>query len=353
MREIPQPVPAELGYHMPAEWHPHQSTWLAWPKDPITWPNRVLDVQEIFLHLIVSLVQGEKVDLLVDNEQAELEVRHKLEERKVLISQINFHHIETVDAWIRDYGPNFLLRRHEERIELAFNHWKFNAWGKRYQELQKDAQIPKKVAPVLRVPRFTPDLVLEGGAVDVNGEGICLTTEQCLLNSNRNPGYSREEIEQYLKNYLGVHQVVWLGDGIVGDDTDGHIDDVARFVNSNTIVCVLEEDPADENHKPLQDNYNRLKKAFQLAHHAFEIIPLPMPGRMEGKTGRLPASYANFYIANGMALVPLFNHPNDYRALRTLQALFPGRQVRGLHCEPLLWGKGTLHCVTQQQPVRA
>jgi agmatine deiminase len=239
---------------------------------------------------------------------------------------------------------------------LAYNDWIFNAWGNKYEELKKDDSIPARLEPFLRMPRFTPGIVMEGGSIEVNGAGCVLTTEQCLLNRNRNPHLSKKEIEEYLKSYLGTSKVLWLGEGIVGDDTDGHIDDIARFVNANTVVCAVEDDPEDANYKLLQDNLKRLSLMTNADDQPIEIVHLPMPGIVGGVStdkrnlDRLPASYANFYIANEVVLAPVFGHANDARALETLQRLFPGRRVLGINCEPLVWGMGTIHCVTQQQP---
>jgi agmatine deiminase len=340
-------TPADLGYAMPAEWCRHEATWLAWPKDPVTWPGRVPQVESIFLEMIALLSAYERVELLVDDAAAEMSVRERLK-----TSNVCFHRIPTVDSWIRDYGPNFLLRSTGGSVELAFNHWVFNAWGDKYEELKKDADIPSKIAALLDVPRFVPGIVLEGGSIDVNGAGVCLTTEQCLLNPNRNPRLSRREIEGYLKRYLGVVKVIWLGQGIAGDDTDGHVDDIARFVAPDTIVCAVEEDPADENFGLLQDNLRRLQSVKDANGKPFAIVRLPMPGCVEGIEGRLPASYANFYTANGIVLVPAFGERNDGKVVDILRRLFPARRIIGINCEPLVWGLGAIHCVTQQQPAR-
>jgi len=344
--------PSDNGFFMPAEWHPHDATWLTWPKDPVTWPDRVPLVEEIFLRMIQELASRERVELLVDDRETENGIRGRLKRAGSDGLDLRFHRVRTADSWIRDYGPNFLIKRGPDGVELAYNHWVFNAWGNKYAELKKDAAIPEILAPVLGLPRFTPGIVLEGGSIDVNGEGICLTTEQCLLNANRNPGLSRIEIEQHLKDHLGVRNVIWLGEGIVGDDTDGHIDDIARFVRPDTIVCATEEDSTDPNYALLRDNHERLQKARTQEGKPFEVITLPMPGPVESSDGRLPASYANFYIANRLVLVPIFGHRNDTAALETLGRLFPGREIVGINCEPLVWGLGTIHCVTQQQPAR-
>ncbi|MGH9968206.1 MAG: agmatine deiminase family protein [Pyrinomonadaceae bacterium] len=349
---MPTGTPANLGYKMPAEWHPHHATWLTWPKDPLTWPDRVPQVEEIFLEMMSALAPNEIVNLLVDDDETEHAVRKRCSFPGA--KNIRFHKIPTVDSWIRDYGPNFLLN---DEAALAYNDWIFNAWGNKYEELKKDDSIPEQLENVLRVPRFEPGIVMEGGSIEVNGAGVVLTTEQCLLNPNRNPQLNRGEIEEYLRRYLGVVKVLWLGEGIVGDDTDGHIDDIARFVSPTTIVCALEEDWSDPNHELLQDNYDRLQHATDIQGRAFEIATLPMPGvvsasddRFSRNLDRLPASYANFYIANRTVLVPVFGHKNDGRALETIQQLFPDRRAVGINCEPLVWGMGTIHCVTQQQP---
>ena len=345
------PTPAELGFYMPAEWHRHAATWLSWPKDPETWPDRVPQAEQIFLQMMEALAPHEIVNLLVNDAATE-----KLVRQRGLFpgaDNIRFHQIETVDSWIRDYGPNFLING---KVELAYNDWIFNAWGDKYEELKKDDSIPARLEKILNVPRFEPGIVMEGGSIDVNGEGCVLTTEQCLLNPNRNPSLSRDEIEKHLKDYLGVQKVLWLGEGIVGDDTDGHIDDIARFVESNVIVCALEDDPEDANYELLNDNLKRLKKMTDAKGRPFEIVTLPMPGAVGGSStdtrnlDRLPASYANFYIANNVVLAPIFGHANDHRAIDTLRRVFTNRRVVGINCEPLVWGMGTIHCVSQQQP---
>jgi agmatine deiminase len=374
-------TPAALGFYMPAEWRAHEATWLSWPKDPETWPGRVPQVENIFLQMMAALAPHETVNLLVDDEETEQLVRARC--TFVGADNIRFHRIPTVDSWIRDYGPNFLVSEVSDKLQfveeasqvsaatvsdklkfigqgdgqrLAFNDWVFNAWGNKYEELKQDDAIPRRLESLLKVPRFEPGIVMEGGSIEVNGAGCVLTTEQCLLNPNRNPQLGKPEIEQYLKNYLGVAKVLWLGEGIVGDDTDGHIDDIARFVAEDTIICAVEDDPLDANYKLLQDNLKRLQKMTDVHGRAFEIVTLPMPGVVGGAgTGkrnleRLPASYANFYIANNVVLAPLFGHKNDARALETLGRLFPNRRVVEINCEPLVWGMGTIHCVTQQQP---
>src|SRR6266540_2932994 len=335
------PTPAELGYRMPAEWHSHNATWL-------TWPDRVSQVEEIFLQMMAAIAPHEIVNLLVDDEEMEASVRSRFTFPGT--ENIRIHQIRTVDSWIRDYGPNFL---HNDKGGLAYNDWIFNAWGNKYEDLKQDDSIPARLENLLKVPRFEPGIVMEGGSIEVNGDGCVLATEQCLLNSNRNPHLTKDEIEQYLKSYLGVEKVLWLGEGIVGDDTDGHIDDIARFVAPDVIVCAVENDPQDPNYKLLQENLSRLRTMADVKGRPFEIITLPMPGIVGTSArehDRLPASYANFYIANNVVLVPIFGHANDAHALETLQGLFDTRRLVGINCEPLVWGMGTIHCVTQQQP---
>ncbi len=347
-------TPAELGYFMPAEWKRHQATWLGWPKDPLTWPERVPQVEEIFLKMMAALAPHEVINLLVDDAEVEKAVRERCTFPGA--DNVRFHQIPTVDSWIRDYGPNFVVSSRTEPA-LAYNDWIFNAWGNKYAELKQDDGIPARLERVLRVPRFEPGIVMEGGSIEVNGDGVVMTTEQCLLNPNRNPNLTRSEIEDYLREFLGVEKVLWLGEGIVGDDTDGHIDDIARFVSPTKIVCALEKDPADANYELLQDNFKRLQAATDVQERPFEIVTLPMPGVVAATSDdsarnldRLPASYANFYIANEVVLAPIFGHKNDARAVEILQGVFPDRRVVPINCKLLVWGMGTIHCVTQQQP---
>lgn len=343
-------TPAALGYRMPAEWHPHEATWLVWPKNKTTWPDRLDQVREIYLEWIRSVAPFERIHLIVDDQENEDAVRRRISQNRVDLQRIRFFQVTTVDSWIRDYGPNFLLRKTGDGVERAWNHWQFNAWGNKYEDLKRDALVGLQLAEYLDPVCFRPDFVLEGGSIDVNGKGVCLTTEQCLLHANRNSTRSRQDIETILSAYLGLTQIIWLGEGIAGDDTDGHIDDIARFVNGNTIVYALEDDPADPNFAPLRDNFRRLQEARDTDGEPFRLVPLPMPDPVEGAEGRLPASYANFYVANQVVLVPIFGQRKDSRALEQLRSLFPDRRVIGSFCEPLVWGMGTIHCLTQQQP---
>lgn len=335
---------------MPAEWDRHEATWLSWPKDPVTWPDRVPQAEEIFIKMITALSPHETVNLLVNDAKTEENVSKRLKIAGANLKNVKIHKMITVDSWIRDYGPIFIVRGEGEKKEIAYTDWIFNAWGGKYADLAKDTVIPEKLESILKMPRFETRLVLEGGSIDVNGAGTLLTTEQCLLTPTRNPHLSKEGIEKALSDYLGIKHVIWLGEGIVGDDTDGHVDDIVRFVGPKTVICALEEDKSDANYPMLRENYERLKEAVDQDGRKLEVIPFPMPGKVMSDQGRLPASYANFYIANHVVLVPVFGHKNDKIALAILKEMFPKREITGIHCEPLVWGLGAIHCVTQQQP---
>ncbi len=328
---------------MPAEWERHKATWLSWPKDPATFPPEIIEsVENSYVKMIRTLTEGEKVNLLIDDE----ETKEKVSSLLVDMTNVNYYTIKSCDVWIRDYGPIFVKNK-----DVAAVKWIFNAWGEKYDELIGDNETGIKVAKTTAFTIFEPDMILEGGSIDVNGIGTCLTTRQCLLNKNRNPRMNLSEITERLKKYLGITNVVWLESGVAGDDTDGHIDDVARFVNKNTIVCMVEENRDDENHDTLEKNHNTLQEASDQEGRKFNVIPIQMPKPIDADEGRLPASYANFYIGNSAVLVPTFNDPNDSRALSTLKELFPDRKVVGIDCRSLVYGLGTIHCVTQQQPV--
>lgn len=341
-------TPRQRGYAMPAEWEPHEATWLAWPHDPITWPGRVPKIEGLYVEMMRALTPHERVDVLVNDAATRDRVQGKL--RDEMIRNVAFHVVPTADAWMRDYGPNFLKRRGDGPNPVAYNRWRFNAWGNKYDNLLADDGLPERLPTIQPLPRFTPGLVLEGGSIDVNGRGILLTTEQCLLNPNRNPKVPRSALEQRLGDYLGIDQVLWLGEGIVGDDTDGHVDDVARFADPHTIVCAVEPDRRDPNHLPLQENRRRLEAFHDPQGRPFRIVELPMPDPVMGDEGRLPASYSNFYIANGIVLLPTFGQADDVTAQRVLADVFPDRNIVPLRCEDLVLGMGTLHCITQQQP---
>jgi agmatine deiminase len=300
--------------------------------------------------LIRHLVQVEEVNINVWNAEMEAQARELLTRHGAPLERVRFHHFPAYEPWCRDHGPIFLVRENAGKHERAIVDWGYNAWGGKYPPFDLDDAIPQHVAALRRLPLFSPGIVMEGGSIELNGRGTLLTTEACLLNPNRNPQLTKSEIEQYLRDYLGVTNILWLGDGIVGDDTDGHIDDLTRFVGPNTVVTVVEEDSADENFGVLQDNLNRLRTLRDQDGRPLRVVELPMPGVVEYDGQRLPASYANFYIANGIVLVPTYRHANDARALAALQEVFPDRKVIGADSTELIWGLGSFHCISQQEP---
>ena len=331
---------------MPAEWESHMATWLSWPRpEGISFPDSFDRVMPALRAMIEALIESEQVCINVFNDSHEAEVQSVL--RGLPVEGITFYRVPTNEPWCRDHGPIFLTRDLEPR--LAVVDWDYNAWGNKYPPFDLDDVVPTRLAQILNVPAFYPRMILEGGAIDVNGAGALLTTESCLLNPNRNPNLRREEIEQRLRDFLGVREILWLGDGIAGDDTDGHVDDLARFVSERTIVTVVEDDRHDENYAPLQENLARLRE-MKICGRSIDIVTLPMPKRIVREGLRLPASYANFYIANSCVLVPIFADPADELALSILRECFPGRRVVGINCRELIWGLGTFHCLTQQQP---
>lgn len=347
-------TPRALGYHMPAEWELHEGTWLSWPHKEASWPGAFEPVPQVFVAMVKALTEGERVYINVADEDFAERVRVLLRTGGVDLDAVRFHFNPTNDAWCRDHGPIYVVRDTDGRRERAINDWGYNAWGNKYPPYDLDDVVPTRIAAemneTLFAPGIVPGMVLEGGSIDVNGAGTLLTTEACLLNPNRNPHLTREQIEQYLKDYLGVTHILWLGDGIVGDDTDGHIDDLTRFVSTSTVVTVMEDDPEDENYEVLQANYERLLMMQDQAGNALRVIKLPMPGALYFDDQRLPASYANFYIANKSVLVPTYRHANDAVACELLQSCFPERRVVGIDCTDLIWGLGSIHCVTQQMP---
>ena len=339
---------------MPAEWEPHEGTWLSWPRaEGISFPGMYDAIPAIWTRMVAELSVGEHVYVNVLDEHDADEVRSHLGQAPDVRSErVVLHQVPTDECWCRDHGPIFVVRTSANDVtaDLAVVDWGYNAWGGKYPPFTRDDRVPERIATLLGVERFAPGMVLEGGSIDVNGRGTLLTTEACLLNVNRNPTLSRTEIEARLRDFLGVHTIVWLGDGIAGDDTDGHVDDVTRFVGPRTVATVVEDDPADANYAALADNLGRLRAARDQDGRAFEIVTLPTPGVVMHEGERLPASYANFYIGNEAVLVPTFAHPNDARALETLHACFPTRRIVGMDSRELLWGLGAFHCVTQQQP---
>ena len=339
---------------MPAEWEPHAGTWLTWPRpEGISFPGKYQTVPPVYAQLIRHLVQSEDVHINVWNAEMESWVRGLLQGERTPLDRVRFHHFPAYEPWCRDHGPIFLVRDEPRRRQRAIVDWAYNAWGGKYPPYDLDDAIPQHVARLRQLPLFSPGIVMEGGAIEVNGRGTVLTTTGCLLNPNRNPHLSKDAIEKYLLDYLGADQVLWLGEGIAGDDTDGHIDDLTRFVNPTTLVTAVEEDPADANHAVLRENLERLRTLRDPEGRSFRIVELPMPGVIEYEGQRLPASYANFYIANGIVIVPTYRHKNDRLAIETLQREFGGRKVIGIDSTELIWGLGSFHCITQQEPAPA
>ena len=338
---------------MPAEWEPHRGTWLSWPHKEASWPGRFGTIPRLFARMVRHLADHEEVHINVAGAAMEREVRGLLREIGCAADNVFFHHNPTNDAWCRDHGPIFLQRLENGRRGQAIVDWGFNAWGGKYPPYDLDDLVPTRIAEELGIPVFHPGIILEGGSIDVNGAGTLLTTEACLLNPNRNPHLDRSQIEQYLRSYLGVRHFLWLGEGIVGDDTDGHVDDLTRFVNPTTVVTAVENDPQDENYEPLQANLERLHRMTDQDGRPLDVVTLPMPRPLWHEGQRLPASYANFYIANGIVLLPGYDPERDEEAAATLRRLFPDREIISMDCTDLVWGLGAFHCVTQQWPLPA
>jgi agmatine deiminase len=342
-------TPASLGYRMPAEWEPHEATWISWPRpDGISFPDSYDKVTPTLAALVQALQTSENVHINVCDAAHETLVRGHLAAAGVKTDHVVFFRIRTNEPWCRDHGPIFLTRKEDPR--LAIVDWDYNAWGWKYPPFDLDDDVPKRVAEQQDLPIFFPKMVLEGGSIDVNGSGALLTTKSCLLNPNRNPDLSQKEIEQRLSDYLGVRSILWLGDGIEGDDTDGHVDDISRFVGRTTVVTVVEEDENDANHEPLNVNLETLRTMSAEDGTPLEVLTLPMPRKIMRDGQRLPASYANFYIGNRVVLLPVFADPNDRWAIAVLQKAFPERNIVPIDCRELIWGLGAFHCLTQQQP---
>ena len=354
-------TPAALGYRWPAEWEPHAATWLAWPKNPETWPGRLEAARDAFVAIVAGLVEAERVSIVVDDAAAEQAARERLAAGGVEVDRVAFHPIATDDAWLRDTGPITVVRDAAPadtaagadatgtlpgRLALDFA---FDAWGGKYPPWNRDAAVARQIAAAAGLPHRATDFVLEGGSIDGNGRGTLLTTESCLLHPNRG-ARTREAVERVLADWLGAKQVLWLGAGIAGDDTDGHIDDITRFVDPSTVVTVVENDAGDPNFAALRDNRQRLRTMTDTDGKPLSVVELPMPPRLHVAGEPLPASYANFYLADGVALVPTFACPSDDRALGVLRELWPDRRVVGIDCRDLVLGLGAIHCLTQSEP---
>ena len=351
----PQSAPQ---FRMPAEWEPHAATWLAWPHNPEDWPGKFQPIPWVYAEIVRHLSRVEDVHILVNNQAAERRATTILKRGGANLARVHFHEWPTDRVWVRDSGPIF-TKSPDDALSLA--NWRFNAWAK-YDNWRRDDQVPQHIARYYNMPERRPEvtladgtphrLVLEGGSIDVSGTGLLLTTEECLLSEvqQRNPGVTRTQLEDAFRQHLGIEQTIWLHRGCAGDDTHGHVDDITRFVAPDRILTAVEPNTADENHLPLAENLERLHMARTLQGRPFEIVSLPMPAPVLFEGQRLPASYANFYIANSLVLVPTFNDPNDRRALNIIADCFPDREVVGIHAVDLVWGLGTLHCMTQQEP---
>lgn len=354
-------TPFGRGFCMPAEWDRHEATWIGWPANATDWPGKFAAIPWLYAEIVRLLSEQEDVHILVNSEAEEKRAVSALRRAHANLDCVHFHRKPTNRVWLRDSGPIFVKN---SEGQLAITDWKFNAWAK-YSDWQLDDEVPAHAAVALGLPRWQPTVtladgtehrvVLEGGSIDVNGQGTLITTEECLLSEiqQRNPGVSREQLEAAMHDYLGIEQVIWLNRGTAGDDTHGHVDDITRFVAADTIVTAVELNTADDNHAPLAENIARLRASRTLSGKQWNIVELPMPRPVVFRGQRLPASYANFYIANNLVLMPTFHDPNDRVALGILADLFPDREVIGIHAVDLVWGLGTLHCMTQQQPVRA
>ncbi|SHK03531.1 agmatine deiminase [Rhodothermus profundi] len=342
-----EPTPAARGFRMPPEWAPHRATWLSWPHNRETWPDELEQVERTIAQVVRLLSRREAVYINVNDAAHEQHVRRLLDEAGVC-GPVRFFHIPTDDAWIRDYGALFVV--HPQQRTLAATVWGFNSWGGKYPPWDRDARVARRMAEALNVPIFEGAMILEGGSIDTNGAGVLLTTEQCLLNPNRNPHLNRSAIEQRLQDFLGIRQILWLGQGLAGDDTDGHVDDLTRFVAEDVVVTVVETNPQDPNYDPLQDNLERLR-AFRFSDgRPLQIVELPMPAPLEIAGERVPATYANFYIANELVLMPAYGDVHDEKAQQLLQQCFPDRTVVPIDCRAIIRGLGALHCLTQQVP---
>jgi agmatine deiminase len=343
-------TPVQFGFHMPAEWEHHNAVWLAWPYDDTTFPGRVPVLENRFVEIISAIHTSEPVNLLVLDDTMKVRVSGMLQHAQVDLSKVNFHIVDFQDVWTRDYGPLFLVNRQDK--SLGWVKWQYNAYGKGedpyFAPVLKDNNVFDLLTPPGR--KFANDMVLEGGAIEVNGQGTLITTEQCLLNPNRNPNLTKQQIEQNLKDYLGVTKIIWLKRGLTNDHTDGHIDDLVKFVTPNKLVCAYEDDPNDENFKILDDNYQAIKNATDQDGQPFDVVKLPMPHMNFDDGTKAPVSYNNFYVGNTVILAAKFNDENDDKALGTVQACFPDRKVIAIDCRDIIYGGGTLHCMSQQQP---
>lgn len=342
------PTPKQLGYYFPAEFAKHDATWLSWPHKEASWPGKIDTIYPYYSEFIKYLALSERVCINVNNAAMQQFALSHLQKANVDLSKVEFFMHPTNDAWCRDHGPAFLL--HKIEAKKAIVDWGYNAWGGKYPPFDLDDVIPTLIGKHYNIPVFNPGIVMEGGSVEFNGAGTLLTSTACLLNPNRNPHLKQQQIEKYLMNYYGVEQILWVDEGIVGDDTDGHIDDTVRFVNEDTVLTVVEENKNDENYEILQHNLKQLKAMRLLNGKQLNIIELPMPDAVEYDEQRLPAAYANFYIANKYVIVPTYRSSKDDKALQIIQSCFKDREVIGIDSTEIIWGLGSFHCLSQQEP---
>jgi agmatine deiminase len=349
LMNLDRPTPREQGYYFPAEFAPHVATWLSWPHKEASWPGKIHSIFPSYAHFIKELVKGEEVKINVVNTAMQQFATQTLEKAGVDLSRVQFFLHPTNDAWCRDHGPAFLINPSAAQPKVIVD-WGYNAWGDKYPPYDLDDVIPTLIARHYNYPVYNPGIVMEGGSVEFNGAGTVLTSTACLLNPNRNPHLNQAQIEEYLRAYYGVEQVLWVDEGIVGDDTDGHIDDTVRFVNEDTVLTVIETNRSDENYSLLQHNLKQLKAMRLSSGKQLNIVEIPMPEPLSYEGQRLPCSYANFYIANQSVIVPVFNSKNDDKALQLIEECFPGRQVIGIDSTDIIWGLGSFHCLSQQEP---
>jgi agmatine deiminase len=341
-------TPRELGYRFPAEWERHDATWLSYPHNEASWPGKIHTIYTWYHQFIKELAKGEQVNINIADSEMHETVSLALKEAGVNFQNIKLHLLPTNDAWCRDHGPAFIVNPDAEHPKAIVN-WKYNGWGGKYPA-ELDTTIPARIGEMLGLPVFLPGIVMEGGSVDVNGKGTLLTTTSCLLHPNRNPELNQQQIEDYLVNYYGVEQVLWLGEGIEGDDTDGHIDDLTRFISEDTVITMVEHHKSDANYGPLKDNLSTLGKKRLLNGKQLNIVELPMPEPMYHEGQRLPVSYANFYIANAGVMVPTYRCRQDDQAITILGTCFRDRPVIGIDSVEIIWGLGSWHCLSQQEP---
>lgn len=348
-------LPVDLNFRMPAEWERHEATWIGWPHNKEDWPGKFSPIPWVYAEIVKKISEGEKVRIVVESKEHQRKAERVLKSAVVDFAQIEFFILKTDRGWMRDSGPAFIKNNLNEIAQVSF---KFTGWAK-YSNYKKDEKFPKYISEKFKLKNFIPlynnrHACLEGGSIDINGNGTLITTEECLMDGNiqvRNPGFTKKDYEEVFKNYLGIKNVLWLGKGIAGDDTHGHVDDLCRFVNHNTVVLVREENVSDSNYRILEENFERAEDMFLENGSKLNVVELPMPAPVIFKGERLPASYANFYISNSYVLVPTFNDPKDRIALGILSELFNDRQVVGIHAVDLVWGLGTIHCLTHEQPM--